>query len=91
MPRELTVQTNYQAWRLAALGLIVCFATSMLAVNNAGAALSILGMSLVAVVVDRKLTDLTSRSHDAIRALSDNRARLESSRARRAWAGGAWR
>jgi len=81
MPRELTVQTNYQAWRLAALGLIVCFATSMLAVNNAGAALSILGMSLVAVVVDRKLTDLTSRSHDAIRALSDNRARLESSRA----------
>ncbi len=81
MPRELTIQTNYQVWRLAALGLLVCFATSMLAVNNVGAALSILGMSLVGVVVDRKLTDLAGRSDDAIRALTDNRARLENSRA----------
>src|SRR3974390_3431158 len=80
LPRELTLQTNYPAWRLAALALVVCFATSLLAVNNAGAALSILGMSLVAVVADRKLTDLTGRSDDAIRALTDSRARLENSR-----------
>ncbi len=82
MPRELTLQTtNHQLWRLAALGLIVCFVASVLAVNNAAAALSILGMSLVALVADRKLTDLNDRSHEAIRALSDNRARLENSRA----------
>jgi diguanylate cyclase (GGDEF)-like protein len=81
LPRELTLQTNYPAWRLAALALVVCFATSLLAVNNAGAALSILGMSLVAVVADRKLTDLTGRSDDAIRALTDHRARLENARA----------
>jgi diguanylate cyclase (GGDEF)-like protein len=81
MARELTLQTTYQGWRLAALALVVCFATSVLAVNNVGAAFSILGMSLVALVADRKLTDLTSRSNDTIRALTDNRARLESSRA----------
>src|SRR5947209_5143645 len=77
---QITHQTNHQAWRLAALGIIAGFAVSIVALNNAGVALSILGMGLVAIVADRKLTDLTGRSLDAIRALSDTRTRLENSR-----------
>ena len=78
--RGLSFQTNYQAWRLVALGIIVCFATSILVRNNAGAAISILAMTLVALVVDRKLADLTGRSHEAIRALTDTRAQIDNSR-----------
>ncbi len=78
--RGLSFQTNYQAWRLAALGILVCFATAILVRSNAGAALSVLAMTLVALVADRKLADLSGRSHEAIRALTDTRAQLENSR-----------
>ena len=78
--RGLSFQTNYQAWRLAALAILVCFATSILIRSNVGAAISILAMTLVALVADRKLADLTGRSHEAIRALTDTRAQLDNSR-----------
>jgi diguanylate cyclase (GGDEF)-like protein len=78
--RGLSFQTNYQAWRLAAVAILVCFVTSILVRNNVGAAISILAMTLVALVADRKLADLTGRSHEAIRALTDTRAQLENSR-----------
>ena len=78
--RGLSFQTNYQAWRLAAVAILVCFVTSILVRNSVGAAISILAMTLVALVADRKLTDLTGRSHEAIRALTDTRAQLENSR-----------
>lgn len=77
---QINQQTNHQTWRLAALGIIAGFAVSILALNSAGVALSILGMGLVAIVADRKLTDLTGRSLDAIRALSETRNRLETSK-----------
>src|SRR5258708_25341654 len=90
MARDLTFHTNHQTWRpqtwrlqtwrLAALGIIAGFAASVLALNNAGVALSILGMGMVAIVADRKLTDLTRRSLDSIRVLADTRSRLENSR-----------
>jgi diguanylate cyclase (GGDEF)-like protein len=78
--RGLSFQTNYQAWRLAAVAILVCFVTSILVRNNVGAAISILAMTLVALVADRKLADLTGRSDDAIRAVTDTRAQLENSR-----------
>ena len=33
---QITHQTNHQAWRLAALGIIAGFAVSIVALNNAG-------------------------------------------------------
>ena len=77
--RGLSFPTNHQAWRLAALGIIVCFATSILVRSNAGAAISVLAMTLVALVADRKLGELAGQSHEAIRALTDTRTRLENS------------
>ncbi len=80
MSRKPPFKSNHQAWRLFAFGILVCFAASLLAFNNSAVALSILGMSFVAFVADRKLTDLTGRFHYVIRALSDARAHLETSR-----------
>ena len=50
--RGLSSQTNHQAWRLAALAIIVCFATTIVVRNNAGAALSVVAMTIVALVAD---------------------------------------
>jgi diguanylate cyclase (GGDEF)-like protein len=82
MARDLSLQTqtNHQTWRLAALGIIASFAVSILALNNAGVVLSVIGMGIVALVADRKLTGLTARSLDAIRALSETHNRLENTR-----------
>ena len=82
MLRNRTFQKTQRAWRLLALGILVCFASSLLVINNSGIALSIAGMSFIAFVADRKLIALGAQSGYVIRALSDARTRLESSRRR---------
>src|SRR4029077_13821101 len=73
-------QTNHQTWRLAALGIIAGFAVSILALNQIGIMLSVVGMGIVALIADRKLSGLTGRSLAAIGALSETHNRIENTR-----------
>ena len=83
MARDLSLQitqTNHHTWRLVALGIIAGFAASILALNNTGVVLSVVGMGIVAMVADRKLSGLTERSLAAISALSETHSRLQNAR-----------